>query len=281
MSGIRKVFTSLSERNEGAYIPYLCTGDPNPAFSLSMIETLCESGADIIELGMPFSDPMADGPLLQEAMNRSLKGSFRVDLLFEMIGNMRKEGFDQPVVVMGYYNIVHHMGEEEFCRRLSEAGGDGAIVVDLPIEESSNLDERCMENGIDLVNLISPNTPLNRRQMILERSRGYAYLVSVAGVTGPRDVLSEWTLRMVREIASTSPLPIALGFGISSPEQARAAFEHGASGIVEGSSIAAIYSSHLGDMKSALEALGDHARSMKRALSNGNGRDSLDPSEIP
>jgi len=279
MSGIKRIFASLSERKEGAYIPYLCTGDPNPTFSLGMIETLCESGADIIELGMPFSDPMADGPLLQEAMNRSLKGSFRTELLFEMIENMRRTGLDQPVVVMGYYNIVHHMGEEEFCRRLSEAGGDGAIVVDLPIEESSSLDERCMKNGIDLVNLISPNTSLNRRQMILERSRGYAYLVSVAGVTGPRDVLSESTLRMVREIASNSPLPIALGFGISSPDQARAAFEHGASGIVEGSSIAAIYSSHLRDMESALEALGDHARSMKRALSNGKGKDSLDFSE--
>ena len=279
MSGIKRVFASLSEKKEGAYIPYLCTGDPNPTFSLNMMETLCESGADIIELGMPFSDPMADGPLLQEAMNRSLKGSFRAELLFEMIENLRGAGLDQPVVVMGYYNIVHNMGEEEFCRRLSEAGGDGAIVVDLPIEENSNLDERCIENGIDLVNLISPNTSLNRRQMILERSRGYAYLVSVAGVTGPRDVLSERTLKMVEEITSTSPLPIALGFGISNPDQARAAFEHGASGIVEGSSIAAIYSSHLKDMESALRALGNHARSMKRALSNGKRKDSPDPFE--
>ncbi len=271
MSRMASVFRALDERNEGGYIPYLCAGDPNPEMTLRMIERLCDSGADIIELGIPFSDPMADGPILQEAMIRSLEGGFRMGSLFSMLKEMRDGGIEQPVVVMGYYNLIHRMGEEEFCSRLSEAGGDGLIVVDLPLEESGDLDRRCSMNGIDLVNLITPNTPLPRRRRILEGTRGYAYLVSVAGVTGPRDGLSNETLGMLKEISSSSPVPIALGFGISGPKQAELAYGNGAKAVVEGSRIASLYSSHMDDMDTTLELLGRHASSMKEALRNEHG----------
>jgi len=267
MSGIKGVFESLKERGEGAYIPYICAGDPNLDLSLKMLETICESGADIIELGIPFSDPMADGPILQEAMNRSLNAGFRINLLFDIIEEMRGRGFEQPVVVMGYFNIINHMGEEVFCERLSNAGGDGIIVVDLPLEENRHLDEICRADGIDLINLITPHTPPDRRKTILGGSSGYVYLVSVAGVTGPRDVLSDETMNLIKEVASISPLPVALGFGISTPAHAQLAFENGASGVVEGSNLANIYSSYVDDVNTILSSIGEHTSSMKWALS--------------
>ena len=270
MSRLTDCFRELDENREGGYIPYICAGDPNSEMTLKMIETLCDSGADIIELGIPFSDPMADGPILQEAMIRSLKGGFQMESLFGILDGMRDMGLDQPVVVMGYYNIIHRMGEGEFCRRLSEAGCDGMIVVDLPLEENGDLDNSCMENDLDLVNLITPNTPFQRRKRILEGTRGYVYLVSTAGVTGPREGISDETLAMLKEISNSSPVPVALGFGISGPEQASLAYGNGAKAVVEGSRIASIYSPHVNDMNAALESLGRHASMMKEALRNND-----------
>ncbi|HUV24152.1 MAG TPA: tryptophan synthase subunit alpha [Methanomassiliicoccales archaeon] len=265
MNRIGKVFDSL-EDGEGAYIPYVCTGDPDMEFSLKLVEVLCDSGADILELGIPFSDPVADGRLIQEAMIRSLGGGFRCDHLFEMIRSMREIGLEQPVVVMGYYNTMLQRGLSNFCDDLAVAQGDGIIAVDLPIEECNELNELMMERNLDLINLISPNTPSERRRRILDEARGYAYLVSVAGTTGLRDSLTVKTLEMIRTVSSESELPIALGFGISKPQQARMARDNGAKGVVEGSNIIRIYSSNLQNRRSALDDVVDHARLMKSAL---------------
>jgi tryptophan synthase alpha chain len=274
VSKIRNVFESLRE-GEGAYIPYVCTGDPDMEFSLKLIEVLCDSGADILELGIPFSDPVADGILIQEAMNRSLEGGFNCNGLFDIINKMREMGFDQPVVVMGYYNTMLQRGLEIFCDDLADSQGDGIIAVDLPMEEHKELNEFMKQRDLDLVNLISPNTPFERRKRILNEARGYTYLVSVAGTTGLRDSLSEETLSMIRKVSSESKLPIALGFGINKPEQARTVKYHGAKGVVEGSNIIRIYGSKLLDRKSALEDIAKHTRLMKSAL-RMDGEDILD-----
>ncbi len=266
MSRIESVFNSLRERGEAAYIPYVCAGDPDVDFSLKLVEKLCDSGADIIELGMPFSDPIADGILIQGAMNRSLSNGFKRSDLFGMISSLREIGIQQPVVVMSYYNIILNRGVDTFCKDLSEIGGDGVIAVDLPIEESLELDSTCGKWGIDLIGLISPNTPLERVDAILERARGYVYLVAVAGITGPRSSLHESTLRILREVAVRSPVPVALGFGISTPEHARIAVENGAGAVVEGSKLIDIYASNLNDRSSALEEVGEHAQLIKSAL---------------
>lgn len=266
MSRIQSTFKSLRERGEAAYIPYVCAGDPDIDFSLKLVERLCDSGADIIELGIPFSDPIADGPLIQEAMNRSLSNGFKRSDLLEMISHLRDIGIQQPVVVMSYYNTILNRGIRSFCEDLKEIGGDGMIAVDLPIEESSELDSACRRNEIDLISLVSPNTPMRRVDAILKTARGYIYLISVAGTTGPRRSLHESTLKILREIAARSTVPVALGFGISSPEHARIAVESGAGAVVEGSKLVAIYASCLNDRRLALEEVGKHARLMKSAL---------------
>jgi tryptophan synthase alpha chain len=161
------------------------------------------------------------------------------------------------------------MGEMEFCSRLAEAGGDGLIVVDFPLEENDNLHRIARGEGIDVIDLIGPYTPPGRRRAILERSRGYAYLISVPGVTGPRNGLSYETLRLVSDTVKNSPVPVALGFGISTPEQARAAFEVGARGVVEGSELARIYSNMLDDMEGAMREVSIHISTMKASLSRG------------
>ncbi|NYT11283.1 MAG: tryptophan synthase subunit alpha [Methanomassiliicoccales archaeon] len=265
MSRIGKVFDSLGDE-EGAYIPYVCTGDPDMEFSIKLVEVLCDSGADILELGIPFSDPVADGRLIQEAMNRSLVGGFRCGHLFEMIRSIREIGLEQPVVVMGYYNTMLQRGLGKFCNDLADVQGDGIIAVDLPMEECKELNGFMMERNLDLINLISPNTPFERRRRILDEARGYAYLVSVAGTTGLRDSLTGKTLEMIRTVSTESELPIALGFGISKPQQARKARDHGAKGVVEGSNLIRIYGSNLQNRRSALNDVEDHARLMKSAL---------------
>ena len=232
-------------------------------FTMDLVNSLCKAGADIIELGLPFSDPVADGPVIQGAMSRALSAGFRVTRLFETVSAIRSSGLRQPIVLMTYYNPVVRMGVGTFCARLAKAGGDAVLVVDLPIEESRELDEAAADCGLDTIKLVAPSTDDARMDLILEKTTGFAYAVSVAGITGSRAKLASSALSLLSRMRPKSQVPIAIGFGISYPDQVRQAILAGASGVVEGSALIPIYS---GENKSnALDLIEKHAREMKAA----------------
>lgn len=265
MSRIADTFRSLDARGEGAYIPYVCAGDPNADFTNRLVSTLFDSGADIVELGLPFSDPIADGPTIQEAMGRSLSAGLKVNDIFAMVSSIRSSDSKKPIVLMTYFNPVLKMGVEEFSRRLASSGGDGILVVDLPPEESSELEHAVKASSLDLIRLVAPSTSNGRIDEILSSASGYVYAVSVSGVTGARDKLGLSGLELVRRVASRRSLPVALGFGISKPEHVREAMMAGASGVVEGSELISMYARIAGSPDAALEAVSKHAREMKQA----------------
>lgn len=219
----------------------------------------------MIELGIPFSDPVADGPVIQKAMGRSLSAGFKVAQVFEIISDLRADGILQPIIVMTYYNPVLKLGPKEFCARLAGAGADGVLVVDLPPEESGELESAASENGLDIIRLIAPNTSDERIKQILSKASGFVYLVSVAGTTGARAHLPASTSALLRDVSSRSRLPVALGFGISAPEHVIEAMECGASGIVEGSKLVSLYSEHPADRDVTLAIVRKHAQEMKAA----------------
>ncbi len=219
----------------------------------------------MVELGVPFSDPIADGPTIQEAMMRSLSSGFRVGAVFDIVRTLREDGIRQPIVLMTYSNPVMKMGPGTFCEKLASAGGDGILVVDLPLEESGELDGVARANGLDVIRLVAPSTSDERLEEILAESSGYVYAVSVSGVTGARDSMHETGLELVRRASSRKRVPVALGFGISKPEHVRKAVSAGASGVIEGSALISAYSKLLHDEDAALSAVAEHVREMKSA----------------
>ncbi len=265
MSRISERFESLQRSGAGAFIPYVCAGDPDCGFTLAQIERLAKAGADILEIGMPFSDPVADGPVIQGAMNRSLSSGFRTKDLFDLVSSSRRRGVDQPIVIMTYYNPLLRFGIASFCKRLAEAGGDGLLVVDLPPEESKELDSMAKAHGLDIVRLVAPSTSDSRIDFIVSRSSGFVYAVSVAGTTGARDRLPTSAEKLLGRVAARSNIPVVLGFGVSSPSHVRTALSMGASGVVEGSKLISTYSDSLEDREKALDLIERHAKEMKSA----------------
>ena len=265
MSVIARTFEGLAKEKSGAFIPYLCTGDMDVNFTISLAGALFDGGADILELGLPFSDPIADGPVIQKAMQRSLSNGFKVRQIFETIESLRESGREQPIVVMSYYNLILRYGVCEFCAMLAKSGGDAVLVVDLPPEESGQLQEPAKNNGLDIIRLVTPTTSDGRLQQLLSEASGFVYAVSVAGTTGARGELPKSALDLLKRASSMTELPVALGFGISTPEQVKQAMSSGAAGVVEGSRIAEIYSEHLGDVDTAKREVLAHAKQMKAA----------------
>ncbi len=265
MSRISERFSALKNKREGAYIPYVCAGDLGNEFTEELVEGLCSSGADLVELGLPFSDPVADGPTIQAAMKRSLDSGFRVADAFETVKRVRDAGFEQPIILMTYHNLVHKMRTTEFCKKTSDAGADGLLVVDLPPEESEEIDSAAHDNRLDVIRLVAPSTPPGRLRMIVSKASGFIYAVSVAGVTGERQGLPESAEPLIKRVTEATTLPVALGFGVSRPDHAQTAFKAGAAGVVEGSALISLYQSQDG-RKAALASVMAHAASMKMVM---------------
>jgi len=232
---------------------------------LELIKRLSDAGVDVIELGLPFSDPVADGPVIQAAMSRALSRGFSTEKLLEIARSVRKSGIDKPLVVMTYFNPILQYGEEEFCRAAAEAGVDGLLVVDLPPEESAETDGIASSHGLDVIRLVAPSTTSARLEGILSGASGFIYAVSAAGTTGARAELAASADPLLERITSRTRLPVALGFGISAPKHVRAALKAGAAGVVEGSRLIETYAAKLPDRSSALEAVARHAQEMKSA----------------
>ena len=244
----------------------MCCGDLGTEFTVKLVRTLTDSGADILELGLPFSDPLADGPTIQSAMVRALSSGFRTQRLFDTITKIRNDGMTTPIVVMTYYNPIVRTGVDEFCSRLSTVGADAVLAVDLPIEESKELDEAAADNDLDVIRLVAPTTDKARAEEIMSTATGFVYAVSVSGVTGAKDRLPPTAISLINRLASVDgSVPIALGFGISNPGQVVEAIAAGASGVVEGSALINIYSKSSRDEQALLDQVREHSSRIKSA----------------
>ena len=220
MSRIEARFAELKKQNRAAFVPFITAGDPDADTSFALMEKLPAIGADLIELGMPFSDPMADGPAVQASSLRALKAGATMHKTLEMVRRFRKADQKTPVILMGYYNPIHHYGTAKFARDAGAAGVDGLITVDLPPEEDEVLRIPAHEHGIDIVRLLTPTTNDARLKTVLSGASGFLYYVSVAGVTGTKTFDSTEVASALKRIHAASPLPCCVGFGIKTPDQA-------------------------------------------------------------
>ncbi len=227
-------FLDLATANRAAFIPYIMAGDPDAATTARLLSALPGAGADVIELGFAFSDPMADGPSIQRAGLRALAGGATLTSTLALAAGFRAGDSTTPLILMGYANPIEHMGHAAFAAAAAAAGVDGVIVVDIPPEEDAPLHTQLAARGVALIRLAAPTTSDDRLVRILSGARGFVYYVSVTGVTGDRAVVAEDALQAVRRVRSFSDLPVAVGFGVRTPQSARE-IARGADAVVVGS----------------------------------------------
>jgi tryptophan synthase alpha chain len=234
MSRITARFAKLKAEKRAGLIAYVTAGDPDADLSLEILKGLPKAGADLIEFGMPFTDPMADGPSVQAAGQRALKAGITMDRTFDMVRRFRGEAGDQetPVLLMGYYNMIYQRGVERFCTDAAAAGIDGLIIVDLPPEEAGELKPHALKAGIDTVLLTAPTTDAKRLPAILKYASGFVYFVSILGITGTKSATEETVKDHVARLRSQTALPIGVGFGIKTPDQAAAVGRHADAAVV-------------------------------------------------
>jgi tryptophan synthase alpha chain len=237
-------FAELRKQGRAAFVTFLMAGDPDPATSLAIIQALPEAGADVIEIGMPFTDPMADGPAVQAAGRRALDAGMTLAKTLQMIRDFRKSDGSTPVVLMGYYNPIYIHGVERFLVDAKAAGVDGLIVVDLPPEEDSELCIPAMKAGLNFIRLATPTTDDKRLPAVLANTSGFVYYVSITGITGSAAADSAAVGAAVGRIKRHTDLPVCVGFGIRTPEAARGIAE-GADGAVVGSALVDVLSRSL------------------------------------
>ena len=256
MNRIAKAF-----ENKKAFIPFITLGDPDIATSEAVIREAAKNGADLIELCIPFSDPTAEGPVIQAGSDRALKGGMTTDKAFELVRVLRKD-IDLPFVFMTYCNVVFSCGAERFMKRCKDTGVDGLILPDLPFEEKAEFLTECREYGVKLISLIAP-TSGERIAMIAKEAEGFIYLVSSLGVTGVRNEITTDLKSIVEVIRKNTGVPCAIGFGISTPEQA-AQMASIADGVIVGSAIVKLLEKY---GKDAPGYVGEYVRRMKEAVS--------------
>lgn len=247
-------------------VSFIVGGDPSPEYTVKFMEGLSEY-SDIIELGIPFSDPMADGETIQKADLRALNSGMTVSKIFEIIKNF-KEKRTTPIVVMTYYNPVYQMGVENFIKKLKDCGGDGLIIVDLPVEESEGYVNLCNKYGIKTIFLSAPNTSEERLKLIDKYSNMFVYLVSLYGTTGSRDEISEKAIEFLKRAKKICKNPVYVGFGISKKEHAKKFIENGADGIVVGSAYVKIIEEY-GKSEETINKLREKAKELKEGILEG------------
>jgi tryptophan synthase alpha chain len=254
-------FKELKQKGQKALITYLTAGDPDLEMTADLVLAAEENGADIIELGIPFSDPLADGPVIQKASLRALNSGTTVSGILGCIKNIRTKT-QIPIAVMTYYNPIHRYGLKEFAVHAKEAGVDGLIVPDLPYEEGEELYALAKDEGLETILFVAPTSTTERIKKTAELSTGFIYCVSLTGVTGPRDDLQTGVRELISRIKDCTDKPVALGFGISHPEQARRAAEM-ADGVIVGSAIVKMIGEKRGE--ELLKDVGSFVRELKKA----------------
>lgn len=263
MSRIKNTFKALKQGGETALIPFITAGDPDLTTTRQLVRVLEQSGADLIELGMPFSDPMADGPTIQASSERALAGGTTLEKVLELVADIRLES-QIPLVLMGYYNPIFRYGVERFCVAAAAAGVDALLLVDLPPEEAGEIATLLDRHGLSLITLLAPTTPVERRRRLVANSQGYIYYVSMTGVTGVRSIAPSDIRAVVSELQQTSSVPVAVGFGIATPADARAVGQF-ADGVVVGSALVKIVEEY-GRREELLPRVAEFVGSLKQAL---------------
>ncbi|MGB1077508.1 MAG: tryptophan synthase subunit alpha [Bdellovibrionales bacterium] len=221
MTRIKETFDTLKSQNRKALITFIMGGDPDFETSVEILKSLPEAGADLIEIGMPFSDPMADGPVIQAAGLRALEAGMTLVKTIEMVRLFREGNQSTPIVLMGYSNPIHAYGEEKFFEDIAGAGVDGVIIVDTPPEEGAHLVALAAKSNIDLIRLSTPTTDLERLDIVTNGASGFLYYVSITGVTGTASADVSAVDKHIQELKTKTSLPIAVGFGIKTPEDAK------------------------------------------------------------
>ncbi|MCW8893778.1 MAG: tryptophan synthase subunit alpha [Deltaproteobacteria bacterium] len=267
MSRITNTFTRLKQRGETALIPFITAGDPDLAMTAKLVRTLEASGADLIELGMPFSDPMADGPTIQAASERALEAGTTLKKVLGLVADIRQHS-QIPLVLMGYYNPIFCYGPERFIQDAAAAGVDALLLVDLPPEEAAEISSILDNAGIALITLLAPTTPPERMKQLAKAAQGYLYYVSMTGVTGAKKITPEDISAAVTTLKEMSPVPVGVGFGISTVEEARAVGEF-ADGVVVGSALVKIIAEH-GQSQELLPEVAKYISGLKQGLAAVN-----------
>ena len=262
MSRIETKFKELKKKKKTALIPFITVGDPDLKTTKALVLEIEKKGADIIELGVPFSDPIADGPTIQEADIRSLKHKTSLKDALNLVKELRKKT-EVPLVLMTYYNLLYNYGIERFVTQTRESGVDGVIAADLPVEEASELKRYARKNNLDTIFLASPTSPPQRLKLIAKESRGFIYYVSLTGVTGAREKLAEDLIFSLKRLKRLTKKPIAVGFGISKPEHIRKIKRY-TDGVVVGSAIVSVIEKNLKN-KDLVEKVGDFVEGLAQA----------------
>jgi len=263
MKRIENKFVELSTRNEKALIVYLTAGDPSLDITKQLIFALEKAGVDILEIGVPFSDPTADGPVIQAAAQRSLKAGTTLEGVLKMVAEVRKVS-NIPIVLFGYFNPIFAYGVKKFAQAARNAGVDGVLVVDLPYEEAKELRDYTDAVGIDFISLIAPTTDKERLKKIVSKASGFLYYISITGITGTTAPKISNIKVEVEKIRKITKQPIAVGFGISKPEQARE-IGHFADGVVIGSAVVRMIDENK-NKKNLIRIVSDYVTDIKKEL---------------
>ena len=265
MSRIAARFAELRAEGRGALIPFLEAWDPDPATSMEILRGMPGAGADLIEIGCPFTDPMADGPTIQVAGKRALKSGAKMPHTLAMVREFRVGDNATPIVLMGYLNPILSYGVEKFCADAAKFGVDGLIVVDLPTEEADLLLPDAAKNGLDVIRLVAPTTSDERLPLVLADSSGFVYYVSITGITGTRTASAADLARDIPRIRAATNLPIAVGFGVRTPEQAAVVAQHADAAIVASALIETLCRENVAAVLRDVKALSDRMHRSRAA----------------
>jgi tryptophan synthase alpha chain len=268
MSRIKTTFNHLKKKNETAVIPYLMAGDPDLGASKTLILEIAKAGADIIEIGAPFSDPLADGPTIQKAALRSLVHHTSIADVLGLVNDVRKES-RIPLILMTYYNLIFHYGEEKFVNDAVAAGLDGVILPDLPPDEAGTFMPLAKKAGLDTIFLAAPTSTDERLKLVCKAAQGFVYYVSLTGVTGARTEIHQSIRESLLRIRTFTDKPIAVGFGISTPDQAAQVASWGADGVIVGSALVKVIEEY-GKSPDLAAKTGEFVKALKQGVLAGH-----------
>ncbi len=269
MSRYAQLFEKLKAKNEGAFVPFAVLGHPTVEDSFDVLDTYLKNGADALEVGIPFSDPGADGPVIMTADRRALRNGANTPKCFGIIKKLREKYPDTPIGLLMYINLVYRPGIENFFKMAADAGVDSVLIADVPVEmfETDGLPwaKAAADNKIDLIFIAPPNATDEQLRKIAKYSQGYIYLVSRTGVTGANQTAGHPIAHVVNMLKEMNAVPPMLGFGISQPEHVRDAIKNGAAGVITGSALVKIIEENIDDREKMLSILGEKVRSLKKA----------------
>jgi tryptophan synthase alpha chain len=265
MKTYQQVFAELKDQGRAALIPFFVIGDPDFETSLAVVKAAIDAGADILELGIAFSDPIADGPTIQKADIRALRSGMNVAKALEFIRQV-KQYRDIPIGLLMYYNLVYQYGIQKFFSDFHQAGVNSVLVADLSVDDADEIMSPAVEAGLDTVFMVTPNTQTERMNRIVSRTTGFVYTVSVLGVTGSRERLSDTVAGLVGSLKSLTRVPVCVGFGISSPEHAATVARAGADGVIIGSKVVGLIESNLGNRDGMLDQISAFLAEIKAAI---------------